>query len=238
MRRRMSRQDDQNSIGWEPFEKMAGRYDAWFDSDHGRLIFDVESACIRELLERAPRPWLEIGVGSGRFAAALGVDEGLDPSSAALQLASRRGIRVRKGRAEELSYEDKRFGTIILVVTICFLDNPEKALRECRRVMRNDGCLVVGLVPKDGSWGENYARKGAEGHPFYSAATFYSPGEVIELARRAGLFFKRARSCLFEAADEIVLKYRHPEEGLVNGAGFSALMFEAMNNTRTNGEVK
>jgi ubiquinone/menaquinone biosynthesis C-methylase UbiE len=181
----MSRELPQHAESWTPFERLAERYDAWFDSEKGRRVFMVEANCIRDLLEEMPRPWLEVGVGTGRFAVALGVDEGVDPSPAVLRRAAQRGIRTRIGRAEEMPFGDGQVGVALLVVTICFLDDPRQAFEECRRVLRRDGYAVVGLVPKDSSWGNAYARKGNEGHPFYSVATIlYGPGG--HPARRTG----------------------------------------------------
>ncbi len=225
MRRRMSKRSDEHSVGSAPFERLADRYDAWFESEQGQRIFQVEADCIRGLLVGAPRPWLEVGVGTGRFAAALSIDEGVDPSPAVLRYASQRGIRTRLGRAEQLPYESNRFGVTLLVVTICFLDDPARAFGECRRVLREDGHAIVGLVPKDSLWGEAYARKGAEGHPFYSVAKFYTVRQVIKLAEQAGFYLERAKSCLFEGPDRDVRVYHRAKEGIVGRAGFVGMQF-------------
>ena len=225
MCRRMSKRSNQPSVGWAPFERLADRYDAWFDSDKGRLVFRVETACIRNLLVDMPRPWLEVGVGTGRFAAALDIDEGVDPSPAALRYASQRGIRTRVGRAEDLTYKSNRFGVTLLVVTICFLDDPARALGECQRVLGKDGYAIVGLVRKDSPWGEVYARKGAAGHPFYSSAKFYTSRQIIELAEQAGFYLNRATSCLFEGPSRNVDAYQRPKEGIVEHAGFVGMRF-------------
>ena len=221
----MPQERRQDAESWTPFERLAERYDAWFETEKGHRIFRVEVDCIRDLLEEMSRPWLEIGVGTGRFAAAIGVDEGIDPSPAVLNYAADRGIRTRVGRAEELPFPDAQFGMALMVVTICFLENPGQAFRECRRILRGDGYAVVGLVPKDGAWGELYARKGAEGHPFYSVARFYTSREVVGLAERAGLYLDRATSCLFEKPDQEVGSNRPSQEGVVKGAGFVGMRF-------------
>ncbi|NLE67721.1 MAG: class I SAM-dependent methyltransferase [Lentisphaerae bacterium] len=221
----MPQEREPNAAGWAPFERLAERYDAWFDGERGRRIFRVEADCIRGLLKDMPRPWLEIGVGTGRFAAELGMDEGIDPSSAVLKYAAGRGIATRIGRAEELPFSGGRFGVVMLVVTICFLDNPGLALGECRRVLRSDGHAVVGLVPRDSAWGKMYARKGAEGHPFYSAAKFYTAREIVKLAERAGFRLNQAASCLFEEPGLEVDRYQRPREGVVADAGFVGLRF-------------
>ena len=221
----MPQERRQDAESRTPFERLAERYDAWFETEKGHRIFRVEVDCIRDLLEEMSRPWLEIGVGTGRFAAAIGVDEGIDPSPAVLNYAADRGIRTRVGRAEELPFPDAQFGMALMVVTICFLENPGQAFRECRRILRGDGYAVVGLVPKDSAWGELYARKGAEGHPFYSVARFYTSREVVGLAERAGLYLDRATSCLFEKPDQDVDSHRPSQEGIAKGAGFVGMRF-------------
>ncbi len=214
-----------SSLRWMPFERLADRYDAWFDSEKGRSLLRVEVDCMRDLLAGAPRPWLEVGVGTGRFAAALDVDAGVDPSAAVLRYASQRGIRTRVGRAEKLPYKSGRFGATLLVVTICFLEDPARALAECRRVLSKDGYAVVGLVPKDSPWGVAYVRKGAQGHPFYTTAKFYTSRQIIELAEQAGFYLDQARSCLFEGPGRNTCSYRRPKEGIIKGAGFVGLRF-------------
>ncbi len=69
---------------WEPFDRYAARYDRWFEEEPGRSIFPSELAAIELVLNETPAPRLEVGVGTGRFAAALGVTLGLDPSGEVL----------------------------------------------------------------------------------------------------------------------------------------------------------
>ena len=88
-----------------PFQAHHERYEAWFDRH--------QAAYISELLALRPFvPWnglgLEIGVGSGRFAAPLGVQVGVDPSPAMLGHAAARGIEAVEGTAEELPFPEGR----------------------------------------------------------------------------------------------------------------------------------
>lgn len=222
----MSERRNQHGIGYEPFEHHARRYDAWFDHERGRRIFPVEVACLRKLLYDLPRPWLEVGVGTGRFASALDIEEGIDPSKAVLKYARQRGIRVRPGLAEKLPYADCTFGAMFMIVTVCFLSAPQKAFRECARVLTPDGSLIIGLVPNDSPWGRMYAKKGKEGHPFYSVTTFYTCRDVIEMVGSQRFLLKEACSCLFESPDTHVDKLSPPRSGIIDNAGFVAMRFE------------
>ena len=207
-----------------PFDKYADDYDQWFDSPGGRSIFLDEVSCLRELIPEVKGHWLEIGVGTGRFAEALGIQEGVDPSEAVLQLAANRGVRTCRACGEALPYPDRTFDGLLMVMTICFLSDPQQTLRECFRVLRNDGCLIVGFVPADSLWGRVYARKAREGHPFYSAARFYTREEVVHSAREAGFVLATARSCSFRSPGEPDSR-SSPQQGTAAGAGFVAVKF-------------
>jgi hypothetical protein len=80
------------------FERLAQRYDDWYEGPVGRVVFPLEVGCLAPLLARSHPPRLEVGVGSGRFAAELGAGVGVDPAAAPLRLARSRGIAVVQGR--------------------------------------------------------------------------------------------------------------------------------------------
>lgn len=180
------------------FERLTDRYDAWYEGPAGAAVFPAEVACLRPLLAGLPRPWLEVGVGSGRFAGALGVEAGLDPAAAPLALARSRGIRVVRGAGERLPFRSGAFGAVLIVVTVCFADDPAALLAEARRVIRDDGAVVLGEVFAESEWGRFYRRKGAGGHPFYSAARFLTRDQTLALVTGAGLRVTAARSTLYQ----------------------------------------
>ena len=126
---------------------------------------------------------LEIGVGTGRFAAPLGVTFGIDPAIPALIYARERGVSVAAGIGEALPFSDAQFGYALLVTTICFVSNIEATLAEARRVLRPDGCLVMGFIDRESVLGQEYLEHQAE-NVFYRKATFYSAAEVDALLER------------------------------------------------------
>jgi hypothetical protein len=46
------------------FDSLASQSDAWFDGE-GKLAFAIEVKAFQEVPPIPPRPWLEMGVGSG-----------------------------------------------------------------------------------------------------------------------------------------------------------------------------
>ena len=206
----------------QAFDDLAGRYDAWYDTAPGQVLFDLELGAIRPLLAGTAGPRLEVGVGSGRFAAALGIEVGLDPAEAPLRLAKARGMRVLRGVGSELPFADDTFGAVAVIVTLCFVEDPAGVLAEVGRVLRPDGRLVVGLVPLDSAWGRSYEEKGRAGHLFYSHARFETLAEHRLMLDVGGFRLVEARSTLFQApSDEPVAEPVRSD--VVGGAGFVAL---------------
>lgn len=164
------------------FEAHHQRYETWFEKH--------EAAYISELLAlRAFVPWegrgIEIGVGSGRFAAPLGVQVGVDPSPSMLVYAAARGIEVAEGTAEDLPFAGGSFDHALVVTTICFVDSPARMLTEAHRVLKPGGRLVIGFIDRESALGQDYLAHQAE-NVFYRDATFYSADEVARLLLDAG----------------------------------------------------
>ena len=116
------------------FDREATRYNTWFDSPEGTVLFRAEVETVRRLVIDLPGPWLEVGVGTGRFGQALGVSYGVDPAWGVLELARWRGIHVVQGRGEALPFLHRAVGSVLLIGTLCFAD-PLPLLREARRIL-------------------------------------------------------------------------------------------------------
>jgi SAM-dependent methyltransferase len=182
-----------------PFEAHHQRYEAWFEKH--------KAAYISELLALRPFvPWegkgLEIGVGSGRFAAPLGVQVGVDPSPAMLSHAAARGIEVVEGLAENLPFAAGCFDYALVVTTLCFVDAPTRMLAEAHRVLKPGGRLVIGFIDRESPLGHDYLAHQAES-VFYREATFYSADEVGRLLLETGFSIDGWGQTLFHPLAEI-----------------------------------
>jgi SAM-dependent methyltransferase len=205
-----------------PFDDLAKEYDAWFDKK-GSLVYFIEVQAFKSLLPTLPKPWLEIGVGSGRFAQALGIGIGVDPSIKLVKMARRRGVNAFLGWGEQELFNAESFGAIFLIVTLCFLDSPLEFLKEASRILMPGGKLVLGLVLRENPWGQFYQTKKEQGHRFYKFATFYSFDEVIRLIEQAGFATEKTISTLFQRPGEV----HHAEdlrEGYFSDAGFTIIV--------------
>ena len=208
--------------GYSPFDELASEYDSWFDGE-GSSIFFNEVKAFQTLLPSLPKPWLEIGVGSGRFAQALGINIGIDPSEKLVEIARSREINASLGRGEDQLFDAESFGTVFLIVTLCFLEKPFDVLKESRRILVPEGKLVLGLVLKESPWGKFYQQKKDEGHRFYKYAKFYSCNEVVGLMSRASFTEGAVISTLFQKPGE-VCAVEKPKVGYSPDAGFTILV--------------
>ena len=159
------------------FDEYAEKYDSWYWRNP--ILFKCEAETIRSL--KLNGRGLSIGVGSGTLDSQASVDVGIDPSVNMLKLASIRGIDVVRATGEYLPFKDEVFDFTLITVTICFLNSPEKAVLEARRVLRPQGEIAVCIIPKDSSWGKEYMKKARKGHIFYSYARFYTLKEIKQL---------------------------------------------------------
>ncbi|HAK88947.1 MAG: hypothetical protein A2077_04150 [Nitrospirae bacterium GWC2_46_6] len=214
----------------EVFDLYAENYDRWFDSIEGRALFRMEVEAVRLLMKNLEKPFLEIGVGTGRFAKELGIDFGIDPSHRMLEIAERRGIKVKEAKGESLPFKAGSFGAVFLLFTICFTDEPEKILSEAKRALKKGGGLIIGIINRESLWGELYMKKKSEGHPIYKHAKFYSIDEIIGMVEKEGMAIDGYSSTLCQPPAETPYEVH---DGLIKDAGFVCLLAK-----KTNGESR
>jgi len=162
------------------FERYYKKYDSWYDRN--KFAYRSELEAIKKVLPQRGKG-LEVGVGTGRFASALGIRYGVDPSKNMLKLAGKRGINVRVGAGEKLPFKNSTFDYIAIIITICFAKDPRGVLAEAKRVLKKNGKLIIGIVDKDSFLGKFYQRKKSV---FYKEANFFSVRDLSDLIKAAG----------------------------------------------------
>lgn len=166
----------------DPFEEHVDLYERWFEKNH--LAYESELRAVASLLPHGG-VGIEIGVGTGRFAAPLGIRLGVEPSEPMAAIARQRGIEVIQGVAESLPFAGARFEFALMVVTLCFVDDAPLSIQEAYRVLKDGGWLIVGFIDRQSPLGRRYQNRKVES-VFYRDARFYSADEVIGLMQTAG----------------------------------------------------
>jgi SAM-dependent methyltransferase len=187
--------------GVNAFNENVQQYEQWFLDHPPAYVSELHA--VRELLPMKGSG-IEIGIGTGRFAAPLGIQRGIEPSAAMAQLAREKGIEVLAGVAENLPFRDEEFDYVLMVTTVCFLDDMDQAFSEVRRVLRPGGLFVAGFIDRESPLGRQYLQR-KDKSVFYRDAVFYSVPEIVEHMKRAGFDQFDFRQTLFTPLDRMEL---------------------------------
>lgn len=132
--------------------------DRAFAAVYDRVLAGVERAGLAErraaLLAEASGRVLEIGAGTGANLVHLPADAGpvtlTEPSPGMRRRAERRiellgrdGVTLVGAGAESLPFPDAAFDTVVSTLTLCTVEDPERAAGELRRVLVPAGRLLV-----------------------------------------------------------------------------------------------
>lgn len=173
-------------------------YADWRRSTLGRISDALEE---RLLLDRiGPARGLrilDVGCGDGVLATRLAQGgarvTGLDASADMLAAAHRRTkaagveIDVVEGDAGNLPFPTGLFECVVSVATLCFVDDPRRAIREMVRVLKPGGRLILGEFGRWNLWAAQRRVKGWLRAGLWRRAHFRSRGELLALAANAGL---------------------------------------------------
>ncbi len=196
----------------EPFERFTERYEEWFTKHEKAYISEINA--IKKVLPSGKT--IEIGTGTGRFSIPFNINYGVEPSLKMAVIAKCRGINVVRGVAEALPLKNNSFDNVLMVTTVCFVDDIEKSFLEVKRILKKNGSFVIGFIDKNSKLGRFYL-KHKEENPFYRYAKFYSTEEILFLLRETGFTVKEIYQTVFRLLSEI--KQVEPvKEGYGEGA--------------------
>lgn len=176
-----------------PFEDYSEEYDEWFVRNKDK--YEAELRALRCFIP-ANGCGLEVGVGSGKFAGPLGIKTGVEPSHKMADKARKLDIHVLSGIAEDLPVPNNSFDFVLMITTICFVDDLKKTFQEAFRVLKKEGFIVIGFIDKDSELGNLYRANKDKSH-FYSIAEFFSTEEVLACLSEAGFGTFETKQTIF-----------------------------------------
>jgi ubiquinone/menaquinone biosynthesis C-methylase UbiE len=131
-----------------------GRFSATYDEKVERLIGKDLRPALACQLEQEPAPGnvLELGCGTGYFTRAMAKNAthvtATDVSRDMLAAANRNlkdlnNVTFQVENGEATSFPPDTFDTVLMANLLHMLDDPLKALKECRRLLKKGGTLLI-----------------------------------------------------------------------------------------------
>ncbi|NMC59850.1 MAG: class I SAM-dependent methyltransferase [Candidatus Methanofastidiosa archaeon] len=168
-------------------------YEEWFSKNNNIVKSEIEA--LKQLLPKSGKG-IEIGVGTGIFASALGIETGVEPSEKMRNKAIERGINTINAYAENLPIPDNTYDFVLMVTIDCFFTDILQSFKEAYRVLTKEGFLIVAFIDKNTSLGQIYEEKKAS-NIFYKNARFHSADEMEEILKIAHFEIVDRRQTIF-----------------------------------------
>jgi SAM-dependent methyltransferase len=130
---------------------------------------------------------LDVGCGTGaniEMLSQYGEAEGVDVSDDALEFCKRKGLRVQKGLAETLPYENGTFDLTTALDVVEHLDDDIAGLREMFRVTRKGGYSLIFVPAFMWLWG---VQDDISNHRIR-----YTKKQIVDRLQKAGYVVERA----------------------------------------------
>ncbi len=130
---------------------------------------------------------LDVGCGTGaniEMLSAYGDAEGVDVSDDALEFCRRKGLKVQKGLAETLPYEDESFELTTALDVVEHLDDDIAGLKEMFRVTKHGGYSLIFVPAFMWLWG---VQDDISNHRIR-----YTKKQIVDRLKTAGYEIERA----------------------------------------------
>lgn len=177
----------------------------------------------RRLVQHASGDVLELAVGTGRNfsyynSAKVRSVTAADFSRAMLEVADSKrselspiSLRLKLVSTHKLDFEASSFDTIVDTFGICSFESPVQALREMRRVVKDDGQVLL-LEHGASSW--EWVQAILNGGAQYHAEKFgcYPNRNILGFVREAGLHIEKCERKHFGTTYSLVCRKNPPPE--------------------------
>ena len=127
-------------------ENLETRRSVWHPTADGR---DPTTEALDAVVAEQPRRFLEVGPGTGGFAARVAAAlpgvrlTAIDQSAHFVELTRARGIDAREGDVQDLPFGDEAFDVVAALWMLYHVPDVDRAIAEVRRVLRPGGLFVA-----------------------------------------------------------------------------------------------
>lgn len=168
----------------------AKRYDKWYESPEGRQADKLEKDLFLKLVNpKKGQTLLDIGCGTGHFSfwfhdlglKVTGVDTSLNMLGVAVDSLKHEEIKLVRGDAHSLPFQDKSFDLTVMITTLEFLREPRKAVEEAFKVSKSK--VFLGVLSRWSILSLRRRLKTLFRGSIYQKAKFYSIRELTRLIK-------------------------------------------------------
>ena len=168
---------------------------------------------------------LDVGCGNGQtlaWMADLGWQvQGLDSDPAAVRVASSKGLKVTQGTLQSQQFAAESFDVIFMGHVIEHVHDPISLMKECYRVLRPGGKLIV-VTPNVRSWGHRLYKRHWRGLEPPRHLQIFARPSLLRLSAAAGFASCECLAITRGAGDILLasraLKSNKAHAGSVKGA--------------------
>ena len=172
--------------------KVANKYDAYFETKKGRYVWQVETDLMNQLIDiESGMRVLEIGSGTGIYSipfAQQGCNvTGIDISGEMLAIARQKVIEQQLNLdfihmdANALHFSENTFERIYSMGVLDFVDDLEHAFEQAYRVLKPGGKISIAVVNRDSAWGKRYMDPQYNKGKVYAHAHFKNLNELMRI---------------------------------------------------------
>ena len=173
----------------ELFDPIAEGYDKWYETEIGRVADQVERELAFQFFQPLGPKILEIGCGTGQYTTKLAeqgyqitaVDISEKMMARAQEKITNLGYQVKWLKADITQTMDQleHYQGILSMSAFEFIPNPEEMLASLFEHLEPKGCLVIGVIAAESSWGEFYRSKAkTKPESVFAHARLYTEAEI------------------------------------------------------------
>ena len=173
----------------ELFDPIAEGYDKWYETEIGRVADQVERELAFQFFQPLGPKILEIGCGTGQYTTKLAeqgyqitaVDISEKMMAQAQEKITNLGYQVKWLKADITQTMDQleHYQGILSMSAFEFIPNPEEMLASLFEHLEPKGCLVIGVIAAESSWGEFYRSKAkTKPESVFAHARLYTEAEI------------------------------------------------------------
>ena len=186
----------------------------FFTETYRRLMLYTHVRWVRPIVRRQRRTGgrvrlLDVGCGDGLFLEGCGIPlgrtAGLDCSLAAVRAAGKRGVGAVRGSLLDFPFAEKTFSIVTMFHVFEHLTRPDAHLRAVRRMLTQDGDLLIQVPNADSLQAGLFKGRWAGFDPPWHLI-HYSPETLKEVLRRNR--FKVIRCAHFSLRDNAAMAAR------------------------------